>query len=376
MRILFIDNLAVVPDRRHLYKLLAEQIGEPVHLLVPESWREQEIITRCSNEKTNNLKIYESPFIFGYRHQRIIYLRIKKVIGEVKPEIIFINSEPENFNTFHLVLTVKKHFPRIKLACATWRNIDYRSNPFPYKFGWINRLLESYTKKRIDICFAYSHTAEVLMKELASWNVVYLPPAINIEDFQFSPKQPSPKNDTFLVGYLGRLSYEKGVDILIRAMAQTDKVIHGYIVGDGPEKNKLKILAKELGITNRIKWNDAVSYKDVPSVLRNFDVLVLPSRSTKIWEEQFGRILIEAMAVGVPVIGSRSGEIPNVIGDCGLLFEEENEYELINALNKIKDDDETRKVFIERGRIKVEKEYNIDHAVNIILASFKNVCNK
>lgn len=375
MRVLIIDNLAVASSRRHLYRFSAKQFGEPIHLLVPESWREQGVVTKCEEENDDNLKVYKSPFIFGYRHQRVVYLRLKKIIYTVKPEIIFINSEPENFNTFHLVRTVKKYFPKTKLACASWRNIDYKSNPYPYKFGWINRLLESYTKKRIDICFVYSHTTEGLMKELASWNVVYIPPALNCEDFQFVPKQPSPEADTFLVGYLGRLSYEKGVDILIRAIAQTEKNIRGYIVGDGPEKNKLKILAEELGISDRIRWDDAVSFKDVPSVLRNFDVLVLPSRSTKIWKEQFGRVLIEAMAVGVPIIGSKSGEIPNVIGECGLLFKEESENELVDAINKIKDDHENRKRLIKRGREKVEQEYNIIRAANSILNGFQNVCD-
>ncbi|MDP2209074.1 MAG: glycosyltransferase family 4 protein [Bacteroidota bacterium] len=362
MRILIIDNLAVASSRRDLYRLLAKQIGEPIHLLVPESWREQGIITYCEEEKDYNLKIYESPFIFGYRHQRIVYLKLKKIIGTVKPDIIFINSEPENFNTFHLVLTVSKYFPKIRLACATWRNIDYRNNPYPYKFGWINRLIESYTKKRIDICVVYSHTAEYMMKELAGWSVVYIPPSLNIEDFQFAPKQTSQKTDSFVVGYLGRLSYEKGVDILVKAISLTDKDIHGLIVGDGPEKENLKMLAQNLGISHRIKWNDAVGYRDIPSVLTNFDVLVLPSRNTKFWKEQFGRVLIEAMALGVPVIGSNSGDIPNVIGECGLIFKENDYEELANSIKRLTDDSDLLKTLLNRGREKVEKEYSIGMA--------------
>ena len=59
---------------------------------------------------------------------------------------------------------------------------------------------------------------------------------------------------------------------------------------------------------------------DVPRHLRALDALVLPSESTPLWKEQFGHVLIEAMACGVPVVGSDSGAIPEVIGEAGLLF--------------------------------------------------------
>ncbi len=58
----------------------------------------------------------------------------------------------------------------------------------------------------------------------------------------------------------------------------------------------------------------------MPSVLPALDVLVLPTIGTRTWTEQFGRVLTEAMACAVPVVGSRCGEIPAVIGDAGDLF--------------------------------------------------------
>lgn len=219
MKILVIDNLAVASSRRYLYRELAKQIGEPVNLLVPESWREQGVVTHCEEENDKNLKVYPSPFIFGYRHQRIIYTKLKKIISDTCPDFIFISSEPENFNTFHLVATVKLFFPKIKIACATWRNIDYRHAPYPYKLGLINRLIEYFNRKRIDICFTHSRTAEALMKEFASWDVVYIPPAINLDDFPYNPKNSTKIKQNFVVGYIGRLSHEKGVDILIRALS-------------------------------------------------------------------------------------------------------------------------------------------------------------
>jgi glycosyltransferase involved in cell wall biosynthesis len=375
MRILVIDNLAVASSRRAIYRSISDQIGEEVYLLTPQSWREQGVITECETEPTSKLKIFSSPFLFGYRHQRIIYLKLKKVIREVKPDIIFISSEPENFNTFHLVWTVKHLFPEIKIACATWRNISYRNNPYPYKFGWINRLIESYTKKRIDICFAHSRTAEMLMKEISNWGAVYTPPSINIDDFPFEPKLEKSRNEKFVVGYIGRLVPEKGVDILLRAISLTDNNIFGYIVGCGPGKDSLLKLAKGLNVEDRITWHNAVEFKEVPKLMKSFDILVLPSKSTKIWKEQFGRVLIEAMACGIPVIGSKSGEIPNVVGNGGLVFDEGNFRELANAIQTIQSSNTIRDNLIKRGREKVEKEYNINRAVNSILVAFTKSYN-
>ena len=68
------------------------------------------------------------------------------------------------------------------------------------------------------------------------------------------------------------------------------------------------------------------------------DALVLPSRTTDAWKEQFGRVLIEAMICGTPVLGSSSGEIPNVLGDAGLIFAERNPQKMAEALRQIMDD--------------------------------------
>jgi glycosyltransferase involved in cell wall biosynthesis len=370
MKILVIDNLAVASSRRFLYRELSKQITEPVYLLVPQTWREQGVVTSCEEENTGLLKVYSSPFIFGYRHQRIIYTKLKKIISEVQPDIIFISSEPENFNTFHLVFTVRRFFPNIKIVCATWRNIDYRNDPYPYKLGWINRLIEAYTKRRIDICFAHSYTAETLMKDLANWDVVYMPPALNLDNFPYNPKISTEIKQNFVVGYIGRLVSEKGVDTLIRAIRLTEKNVYVHIIGNGPEKDRLKKLADELGINERIKWQDSVEYKDVPNLLKSFNVVVLPSNTTKNWKEQFGRVLIEAMAVGVPVIGSESGEIPDVIGNSGLLFEEGNYKLLSDSINKIQHDIEFRNIIVKKGRERVEKEFSLNVTVRFMIDIF------
>jgi glycosyltransferase involved in cell wall biosynthesis len=81
--------------------------------------------------------------------------------------------------------------------------------------------------------------------------------------------------------------------------------------------------------------------------------LVLPSRSTPRWKEQFGRVLTEAMAVEKPVLGARSGEIPHVVGEGGLLFSENNPVDLRDKLQRLVQDDKLRKTLGQAGRQRV-----------------------
>lgn len=369
MKILIIDNLAVNSSRREIYRELARKIGKPVFLLVPKSWKEQGIVTHCEEEESKLLKVYTSPFIFGHRHQRIVYIKLKSIMMEVKPRIVFISSEPENFNTYHLVRLVNQYFPNTKIVCATWRNIDYRFNPFPYKMGFLNRIIEKYTIKRINVCIAHSYSAVDIMGNISNWKVVFVPPTVDLNNFAFNPNNEK----EFFVGYIGRLSYEKGVDVLIKAIAKLN--LNCLIVGRGPEQKYLMNLAAELGIENKIAWVDAVKYNEVPNYLNRIKVLVLPSRTTQKWKEQFGRILIEAMASGVYVIGSNSGDIPNVIREYGFVFNEENVDELSGLIERIKNKQVPDNLLFSARKM-VEENYSVDKAVAVMYEVFNKLgCN-
>ena len=109
---------------------------------------------------------------------------------------------------------------------------------------------------------------------------------------------------------------------LLEAVARLPGVWRLAIVGAGPERDRLEVLARRLGMADRVFFEGIVPSLRMPAFYRELDALVVPSRSQPNWVEQFGRVLIEAMACGVPVIGSDCGEIPNVVDDAGLIFPE------------------------------------------------------
>jgi len=126
-----------------------------------------------------------------------------------------------------------------------------------------------------------------------------------------------------VAGFLGRLVPEKGLRLLTRALDAVETPWRALFIGSGPEESFLKQWAGGRGDQVRIVTD--VRHGEVPAYLNAFDILCAPSQTTRHWREQFGRMLIEAFASGVAVIGSDSGEIPHVIGDAGVVVGEQDE---------------------------------------------------
>ncbi|MBO0348267.1 glycosyltransferase family 4 protein, partial [Phormidium pseudopriestleyi FRX01] len=158
--------------------------------------------------------------------------------------------------------------------------------------------------------------------------------------------QLSIQPDEFVVGFVGRFVEEKGLLTLLQSLSHlTDKPWKLLLLGRGPLKETLLQKATELNLQNQIIWIESVPHDEVQRYINLMDVLVLPSETTDKfktltsagWKEQFGHVLIEAMACQVAVIGSDSGEIPNVIQDAGLVFPEGNAEALQDCLFKLMD---------------------------------------
>jgi glycosyltransferase involved in cell wall biosynthesis len=112
-----------------------------------------------------------------------------------------------------------------------------------------------------------------------------------------------------LVGWIGRLSTEKGADVLLRALAAMgESDVRASIIGDGPDRRNLEQLALALGVAARVRFHGGVP--DAGRMMRAFDVFVLSSRT-----EGTPIVLFEAMAAGVPVVATRVGGVPDVVSD-------------------------------------------------------------
>ena len=183
-------------------------------------------------------------------------------------------------------------------------------------------------------------------------------PQFGVDAQKYQPARRLDSGRVFTIGSANRrLVAEKGVDLLLRAAVELPGVWRLLIAGEGPERPLLEQLAAQLGIRERVQFDGSISSTEMPAYLSQIDALVLSSRTLPNWMEQFGRILVEAMACGVPVVGSESGEIPNVIGDAGLTFPEDDVAALCERLQQLMQSETLRKTLAKRGREHVLKQY-------------------
>jgi glycosyltransferase involved in cell wall biosynthesis len=145
-----------------------------------------------------------------------------------------------------------------------------------------------------------------------------------------------------VIGFVGRLTKAKGLEVLTQALDQIiDKDWALLILGSGPYKHEVQRWSLERGLAKRVRILLA-NHEEVPRYLRAMSMLVVPSQTTKNWREQFGRVIIEAFASGIPVIGSDSGEIPRVIGEAGKIVGEADLQGWANAIVSLLDEDVLR----------------------------------
>ena len=125
---------------------------------------------------------------------------------------------------------------------------------------------------------------------------------------------------TFVVGFVGRFIAEKGILDLLRAIASLGQHIGIVLIGDGPQKAEIEREILRLGIAERCRMLPPQNARALAASYRSINLLVLPSRSTRNWKEQYGRVLVEARMCGARTAGSGGSAIPVVVGDPEMIF--------------------------------------------------------
>jgi len=168
---------------------------------------------------------------------------------------------------------------------------------------------------------------------------------------------------------VGRLTPRKGIDTVIRALPSVIERVPNavyMVVGEGEDRERLEALARETGVEDHVLFEGSVPFSQLPSTYNLCDVFVTPSRSAPPSVEGFGIVFLEANACGKPVIGARSGGIPDAIvdGETGLLVEPDDEPGLAEALVSLLSNPERCRALGEAGRARVEQActWDVAHA--------------
>ena len=255
---------------------------------------------------------------------------IWRMLGAGGWDVIDIHEEPCSVATAEILALRALRRCRAPFVLYSAQNIPKR---YPPPFRWIERWSLA-RAAGVSVC---NEDAGRIVKGKGLRPPATLIP-LGVDTSRFAPDDRTglTGDGPFRVGYVGRLETHKGVGVLLDAVADEP----GWtvdLIGGGPEAGALAGQARALGIDDRVTFGGFVDNDSLPARYRSLDVVAVPSVPTPGWEEQFCRVAVEAMATGVPVVVSRSGALPEVVGDAGLLVEPGDPRSLDDALASLRE---------------------------------------
>jgi glycosyltransferase involved in cell wall biosynthesis len=348
LRVTLISKACLVGAYQTKLEAIAAQDDIDLTVVVPASWRESGHTLHLERAHTAGYKLVVAPLVFNGSFHLHFYPTLAAILRASRPDICHIDEEPYNLATY-LALRAARRL-KAKTLFFTWQNL-LRRYPFPF------RAFEGYVYKHVDAAIAGTQEAAEVLRTKGYAGPVRVIPQFGVDPELFQPAPPRPQDGSLTIGYAGRLVEQKGLDVLAQAVAGLPGRWRLALCGAGPMKAVLQERFAGLGLGERVTFQEHVPSEEMPRFFSGVDVLVLPSLTRPNWKEQFGRVLIEAMACGVPVIGSDSGEIPRVIGDGGLTFPEGDADALRNILTLLSSDIAWRQMLGARGRARVLAHY-------------------
>jgi len=385
-RVLIVDHTAGIVPFQRKFTALAAQPGIELTVLAPKRWVEnyRDVFTREGD--AGGYRVLTAPVLWpGYENRGFYRSGIARALRIAKPDLLHLWEEPYSFMTLQSLVARRWLAPKapVIFSSSDDRSLGYR---YPYRPSWLYGAIERFTLRRAAGAAVINEGVRSLLGVKGFRRPIELiTHGLDLENYPDSLEERAARSSSgapAVIGYFGRLTEQKGVDLLLRAFrdlclgvaapeaARAPERAPGLrIVGDGPVRDDLVALARELGIADRVRFSPTVPHGDAPRVLAEFDVLVLPARTVPTSRETFGRVLIEGMAAGCVVIGSNSGAIPDVIADAGLVFPEEDVDALRNALMRTLTDRALAADLRARGRERVRERYTWD-GIGKMLAEF------
>ena len=320
-------------------------LGVELTCVVPPVWRQDGHEQRLERAYTSGYELLVEPVRFNGRFHWFYFPGLGRQIARRQPDIVHVDEEPYNLATF--LATRQALRADSRPLFFTWQNL-YRRYPPPFRW------MERWVLREARYAIAGNAEAVRVLRRKGYRGPTAVIPQFGVDPEVFSPGSPSGSEERpFTIGYLGRLVEEKGLLLLVEALADLPGDWRLELYGHGPLEPILRRAVSARGLGERVKIHAPVASTAVPERLRALDALVLPSLSRPNWTEQFGRVLVEAMACGVPVVGAESGEIPNVIGEAGLRFPEGDAAALRDCLGRLMYGERLRSELAARGRVRV-----------------------
>ncbi|MEH2060543.1 MAG: hormogonium polysaccharide biosynthesis glycosyltransferase HpsO [Nostoc sp.] len=351
MKILVASHTYIVDLNCEKLRALSQlEPGVEVTVVVPKRWKpggvQNKIIeTEYRDEGTFRIVPVSN---FSQNHQGLLTFGadLISLLKQFHPQIIQVEQGSRALAYTQMIALNKLLGLKAKNLFFTWWNL-------PYSLKLPVSLLEKYNLNHSHGIISGNQDGAEVLRQQGYQGAIKVMPQLGVDESLFTPKaQPELaaklgiKTGDFVVGFVGRFVQEKGLLRLLQALITLkNKPWKLLLLGRGELQSELIKIAAENNIKERLILVESVPHDEVANYINLMSTLVLPSETTDKfktltsvgWKEQFGHVLIEAMACQVPVIGSDSGEIPYVIGDAGLIFPEGDAQALANCLVQLID---------------------------------------
>jgi glycosyltransferase involved in cell wall biosynthesis len=352
-RLLAIGHSYCVELNRRLPQEIARAGGWDVTVVAPDRFRgdfEWYTTTAAAGEPC---RVVPVPIRFGGRVHTMVYGAPLRALLQEAWDAVHCWEEPYVASALQVARALR---PGTPLVFATFQNIHKR---YPPPFNWIERA----ARTRANGIIAFGHTTRDVL-DARGWQqpARTIPPGVDLQ--QFAPDDALRRQTRAalgwddgipVVGFVGRFVPEKGLRMLADVLSALTRPWRALFIGSGPLAADLRSWSAPYG--DRVRIESGVAHDRVPAFLNAMDVLCAPSQTTSTWREQFGRMLIEAFACGVPVVASDSGEIPHVVGDAGVVIGERGERAWVATLDGLLGDAARRCELRTRGRRRAEALY-------------------
>ena len=364
MKVLMLSKACIVGAYQKKLEEMAAIKGIDLTVVVPPAWNDARSPTRLEKVHTRGYELIVTDIAFNGHYHLHFYPRLKRIVSQVRPDVFHIDEEPYNLATFHAMRLARSVGART--VVFSWQNL-LRRYPSPFS------LMERYVLNHTDALIVGNRESAEVWERKGYRGLMYLIPQFGVDPAIYYRhervkrrgrlsvfKQRTahrPSQPALVIGYVGRLVEEKGLEILLLAASRLIGPWMMQILGSGPDRERLERMAQWLGIGPRVTFDEKMPSTHLPHYLSGLDVLVLPSLTRANWKEQFGRVLIEAMACDVVTVGARSGAIPEVIGEAGLTFAEGDVEALQIQLQRLIDDVTLREELRQKGRQRVIENY-------------------
>lgn len=368
MRILWISKASVTASYRKKIALLA-RLGLSMGVLTGSywgAWRFEE------DSDDVHYQIFRRPQHLSGRNHFHWYGGMSEVIRHFQPDLIHIDEEHYSLVTSQVVRSAERL--RIPIVFQTWQNIFKR---YPFPFSAMERYVFSHAKAAIA---GTEEVKDVLKRQGFQKPIRVIPLGVDTDIF-YPDANPAYRrqfatDDRWAVGFVGRLVSEKGVMDLAGALAPLLQIHANWVwivAGAGPLEAPLREFMQTLGIDGQLRLIPWLGTHDMAHLMNALDVLVVPSRTTPHWKEQFGRVLIEAMAAELPVLAYGSGEIPNVVGDAGIVVPEGDTDALSRHLQSLWENPERASALKPIGLQRVRDHFSQQRVADLLKDLYQDV---